>query len=994
MSLVFTDPIIRGNTAVNTRPAVRVATTTNGALATAYEAGDTIDGIVLAAGDRILLKNQTTGSENGIYVVETTGAPTRVADLASGDVAASIHVFVRLGTANANTAWVCTNAPTAATVGTDALTFSQFDVIDTLSAARGGTGVTTFGGTNTILYTTSADTLASITSANNSVLVTNGSGVPSISSTLPSNLTLGSPALINDSDASQQYEITGGALTAGASANSTITLPADGGTAYSDTFVLAALAQTLTNKTLTSAIVNTSLIFDEATNDVTLTASDQGTAAATLNIPDLGGTNGDVTVTNLAQTLTNKTLDAPIIQNNITFDEATNNLVLSVTDQTSAQSTLTIPDFAGASQTLVLTNLAQTLTNKTFRDNSWSIQDQSDTTKIGVFDIGTNVPTATTITLQFPDTGGIIATQEYVDAVAQGLNVKESVRTKTTAVLSVTASGSGVGKTLTATANGAISASAASFDGVSLVLNDRLLVDDIAFGGANLSCGIYTVTDVGSAGTPWVLTRATDADSNAEVTAGLFVFVTEGTVNDDSGWILTTNDPIVVDTTALSFTQFSGAGQITAGAGLTKTGNTIDVGSSTTIATTANTVIVNSSNTANQILLSSGTAGTEATFGALPLGNSNAVTGTLAVTNGGTGVTTFGGTNTILYTTSADTLSSITTANNAVLVTNGSGVPSISSTLPANLTLGSPALINDSDASQQYEITGGALTAGAAANSTIILPADGGTAYSDTFTLVALAQTLTNKTLTSPVINQVTTDGTEQVLIFADAGTAVNEFTITNAATATNPQLSATGNDTNIGIDLLAKGTGSYRLLGTAATSAELRLFEDTDNGTNYMGIKAPAAVTADTTLTLPDGGGSSGQFLQTTGGVNATLSWQSIAAGNAPYIILNQQAQATSTTYTTVGYFAWDQSRYSSYTGGALIFEVVIGNRNLDIRLRNTTAAATVVESTGISASAHITLTGFTNPTADARLELQLRKSANGGNNPQIFGAQVEWSA
>jgi hypothetical protein len=73
------------------------------------------------------------------------------------------------------------------------------------------------------------------------------------------------------------------------------------------------------------------------------------------------------------------------------------------------------------------------------------------------------------------------------------------------------------------------------------------------------------------------MTRATDADANAEVTSGMFTFVTEGTVNADSGFVLTTDGSITVGTTALAFAQFSGAGQITAGAAMTKTGNTLDV---------------------------------------------------------------------------------------------------------------------------------------------------------------------------------------------------------------------------------------------------------------------------------------------------------------------------------------------------------------------------------------------------------------------------------
>ena len=76
------------------KQSVRVATTVNGTLATAYENGDTVDGVVLVTGNRILLKNQTTGADNGIYTVNASGAPTRSTDLPTGDDAANIAVFI------------------------------------------------------------------------------------------------------------------------------------------------------------------------------------------------------------------------------------------------------------------------------------------------------------------------------------------------------------------------------------------------------------------------------------------------------------------------------------------------------------------------------------------------------------------------------------------------------------------------------------------------------------------------------------------------------------------------------------------------------------------------------------------------------------------------------------------------------------------------------------------------------------------------------------
>lgn len=103
---------------------VKVASTANGTLATAFAAGQTVDGVTLVAGDRILLKDQSTGAENGVYIVQATGAPIRAFD---GDAGAEIlgsAFYVLQGTVNAATQWVVTNT-TEPTLGSTALTFAQ-----------------------------------------------------------------------------------------------------------------------------------------------------------------------------------------------------------------------------------------------------------------------------------------------------------------------------------------------------------------------------------------------------------------------------------------------------------------------------------------------------------------------------------------------------------------------------------------------------------------------------------------------------------------------------------------------------------------------------------------------------------------------------------------------------------------------------------------------------------------------------------------------------
>ena len=180
--------------------------------------------------------------------------------------------------------------------------------------------------------------------------------------------------------------------------------------------------------------------------------------------------------------------------------------------------------------------------------------DISTTNSNGNLTLSPNGNGTVTVPSGYKDRTGFGATslvsKEYVDAVKVGLDFKDSVRVATTANIS-------------------ISTAPAAIDGVTLSSDDRVLVKDQSTGAQN---GIYVFNGSGSA-----MTRATDADANSEVTSGMFTFVTEGSVNADSGFVLTTDGSITVGSTALAFAQFSGAGQITAGAAMTKTGNTLDV---------------------------------------------------------------------------------------------------------------------------------------------------------------------------------------------------------------------------------------------------------------------------------------------------------------------------------------------------------------------------------------------------------------------------------
>ena len=129
----YVDAVTEG---LHIHEAVIAATTANVTLSSALENGDTLDGITLATGNRILVKNQSTASENGIYVVQASGQPTRATDFdTASEVDSGDFVFVYSGTVNGATGWVQTNKP--ATIGTDAIAFTQFSGAGTYTAGNG-----------------------------------------------------------------------------------------------------------------------------------------------------------------------------------------------------------------------------------------------------------------------------------------------------------------------------------------------------------------------------------------------------------------------------------------------------------------------------------------------------------------------------------------------------------------------------------------------------------------------------------------------------------------------------------------------------------------------------------------------------------------------------------------------------------------------------------------------------------------------------------------
>jgi len=222
-----------------------------------------------------------------------------------------------------------------------------------------------------------------------------------------------------------------------------------------------------------------------------------------------------------------------------------------------------------------------------------------------------------------------LVNKSYVDSVANGLDVKKSVRVATTAALSATYN-NGAG-TLTASSNGAI-----AIDGVTLSTDDRVLVKD--FDGSStpthVANGFYKVTNTGGASAAFVLTRTPDADAASELTPGAFTFVEQGTDNADNGYVLTTDGSVTLGTSAITFEQFSGAGQIDAGNGLTKSGNTINaVGTADKITVSADAITIATTYVGQNSITTLGTI-TTGTWNGSTLGSAYGGTGLTAAAQG------------------------------------------------------------------------------------------------------------------------------------------------------------------------------------------------------------------------------------------------------------------------------------------------------------------------------------------------------------------------
>jgi hypothetical protein len=385
---------------------------------------------------------------------------------------------------------------------------------------------------------------------------------------------------------------------------------------------------------------NITITYDDATNKFTF-AAENGVADSTTDNLTEGSTNKYFTDERAQDAIGNS------VGTGLTYNDTTGAISVTANTYDAYGSASTVAgnltthtsatEAHGATGAVVGTTNTQTLTNKTLTSPkinedvvltatatelnyvdgvTSSVQTQLDAklalaggTMTGAIAMGTNKITG----LGTPTDAADAATKAYVDSAAQGIDWKASVRVATTAT----------GTLASAFANGS------TVDGVTLATGDRILIKNQSTGSQN---GIYVVQATGAP------VRSTDADANAEVTGNFAVFVEEGTANADSGWVLTNDGAVTVGTTALTFTQFTGLGQITAGDGLTKTGNTLNVvGTADRITANGDSVDIASTYAGQSSIVTVGTITTGVWNGT-----------DIAVADGGTGASTAAGAKTNL----------------------------------------------------------------------------------------------------------------------------------------------------------------------------------------------------------------------------------------------------------------------------------------------------------------------------------------------------------
>jgi hypothetical protein len=515
------------------------------------------------------------------------------------------------------------------------------------------------------------------------------------------------------------------------------------------------------------------------------------------------------------------------------------------------------------------------------------VEDGSEVEQTSYGDITADSIALTTGTVSTtPASDTDIANKLYVDnLVASGIHFHTPVRVESPTALTVTYNNgtSGVGATLT----NAGSQAALVIDGVTLSVNDRVLIYTQTDQTQN---GIYVVSDVGSVSTNWVLTRATDADSYGlaspdELGEGSTVFVQQGATGAGETYLCNTLGTIIFGTTNITFVQISSVQIYSAGTGLTLTGTEFsitDVGTAGTYGS-ASQVPVLTTNAQGQV--------TGVTNTNIAIAGTAITSGTVAVANGGTGQSSYTDGQLLIGNTTGNTLVKATlTAGTGIAITNGTGSITVAATNNGTVT----SVAVDGGTTGLTTSGGPITTSGTITLAGTLAIANGGTgATTNTNARTNLGATTIGSnlfTLTNPGairFPRFNADNTVSSLTDSDFRTAIGAGTGNGTVTS----VSGTGTVNGITLTGTVTSTGNLTLGGTLSNVS----LTTQVTGTLPIANGGSGQTTAQTAMNAFAGAVTSGSYLRGNGS-NVVMS--TIQAGDVP--TLNQNTTGSAATLTT----------------------------------------------------------------------------------------------